>query len=189
RELVVRHPELLGESARGFPGCNWGPPMSYAANLGRSRIVAMLRELGAADLQHAFERACLQGRLETARKLHALGARPQPGSVMGPCETQNGAGLGLLLELGAELADARGDRLAPVALVLETYARDPAGKHRCLELLGERGVSLPDTAPMAVHRGRLDLLEAHLRRDPGLLSRTFAHRETYPPQLGCHADE
>jgi ankyrin repeat protein len=42
---------------------------------------------------------------------------------------------------------------------------------------------------MAVHRGRIDLLEAHLRRDPNLLSRTFSHAEIYPPELACHADE
>jgi len=42
---------------------------------------------------------------------------------------------------------------------------------------------------MAVHRGRLDLLEPHLRSDPTLLARTFTHRELYPPELGCHADE
>jgi ankyrin repeat protein len=48
---------------------------------------------------------------------------------------------------------------------------------------------LPDTPPMAVHRGRIDMLEEHLRRDPGLLSRTFSHQEIYPPELGCHADE
>jgi hypothetical protein len=41
---------------------------------------------------------------------------------------------------------------------------------------------------MAVHRGRIDLLEAHLRRDPHLLSRTFSHEEIYPPVLGCSAD-
>jgi ankyrin repeat protein len=26
-------------------------------------------------------------------------------------------------------------------------------------------------------------------RDPGLLARTFSHREIWPPELGCHADE
>jgi hypothetical protein len=108
---------------------------------------------------------------------------------MGPCETQNGAGLELLLELGAQISDRHGDRLAPVALVLETYSRNPAGKHRCLELFAERGVELPDTPPMAVHRGRIDLLEEHLRRDADVLARTFSHREIYPPELGCHADE
>ena len=41
---------------------------------------------------------------------------------------------------------------------------------------------------MAVHRGRIDLLERHLDRDPHLLTRTFAHEEIYPPELGCHED-
>lgn len=187
RALVRTHPRLLVEDARGVPG-NWGPPMSYAANLGRNRIVRMLRELGADDLQHAFDRACLQGRLDTARLLYGMGARPEPGAVMGPAETQSGDGMAFLLELGAPVADEHGDRLAPVAMVLETYCRNPHGKHRCLELFAEHGVALPDTPPMAVHRGRIDLLEAHLARDPGLFRRTFPHEEIYPPALGCHAD-
>jgi hypothetical protein len=45
---------------------------------------------------------------------------------------------------------------------------------------------LPDTPTMALHRGRLDLLEAHLRRDPELVRRTFSHEEIYPPEIGCH---
>lgn len=187
RKLVTKHPALLHEDARGVKG-NWGPPMSYAANLGRDRVIVMLRELGAADVQFAFDRACLQGKLETARKLYAMGARPLGDCVMGPAETQNAAGMALLFELGAPPSDSHGDRLAPVAMVLETYARNPKGKHQCLELLAEKGIALPDTPPMAVHRGRIDLLEQQLRRDPGLFARTFSHEEIYPPELGCHAD-
>jgi len=188
RALVLKNPKLLHESARGVADSNWGPPMSYAANVGQDAIIQMLRELGATDLQHAFDRACLQGQIETARRLHAMGARPTPGCVMGPCETINDAGLTLLLELGAEVADAEGNRLAPIALLLETYCRHPEGKHRCLELVAGRGIELPDTLVMALHRGRIDLLEAHLHRDPQMLSRTFSHEEIYPPALGCHAD-
>lgn len=188
RQLVLEHPRLLHEDARGVEG-NWGPPMSYAANLGRDQIVALLRDLGATDLQHAFDRACLQGKVDSARRLYAMGARPVPGSLMGPAETQSGSGMAFLLELGAEISDGHGDRLAPVAMVLETYCRNPQGKHRCLKLFAEHGVALPDTPPMAVHRGRIDLLEDHVGRDPDLLARTFSHHEIYPPELGCHADE
>lgn len=182
RDLVLKHPRLLHENARGVES-NWGPPMSYAANLGRDRIIAMLRGLGATDLQLAFDRACLQGRVDTARQLYAMGARLEPGLVMGPTETLNSQGLQFLIDLGAEIAD-----LAPVAQVLQTYSRNPQGKHRCLEIFAENGIDLPDTPAMAVHRGRMDLLEEHLRRDPGLLSRTFSHQEIYPPELGCDAD-
>jgi len=153
RELVAKHPQLLHEDARGVKG-NWGPPMSYAANLGRDRIIAMLRGLGATDLQHAFDRACLQGRIDTARQLYAMGARLEPGLVMGPTETLNSQGLAFLLELGAEIRDEQGDRLAPVAQVLQTYSRNPQGKHQCLELFAGHGIDLPDTPTMAVHRGR-----------------------------------
>jgi ankyrin repeat protein len=188
RDLVLAHPRLLHESVR-YTDSNWGPPMSYAANLGRDAIVAMLRERGADDVQHAFERAVLQGRIETARRLIAMGARPMRGSVMGPCETLNPEGLAFLLESGAELADEHGDPLAPVALLLQTYSRGPDGKHRCLEIVAEHGVALPDTPVMALHRGRIDLLEAHRRRDPQLFARTWSHQEMYPPALGCSADE
>ena len=49
----------------------------------------------------------------------------------------------------------------------------------------QHGLELPDTPVMALHRGRIDLLEEHLRRDPGLLRRTFSHREIYPAEMGC----
>jgi len=189
RSLVLKHPYLLHEMARGTERCNWGPPMSYAANLGRDGIIQMLRELGAQDIEHAMNRAVLQGQIETARRLYAMGARLAPGSIMGPAETQNFEGMSLLLELGAELRDADGDRLAPVAMVLETYCRNVNGKHRCLELLASRGIELPDTPTMALHRGRIDLLEKHLQRDPQLLSRTFTLRDIYPITAGCHEDE
>ncbi len=188
RELVQKRPDLLHKEAL-IRKSNWGPPMSYAANLGRDRIIAMLHEFGAADLQSALDRAVLQGQIGTARMLYVMGARPPRGAVMGPAETQNGSGMEYLLELGAELCDREGDRLAPVAMLLETYCRSPSGKHQCLELVAEQGIELPDTPMMALHRGRIDLLEEHLRRDPALLIRTFSHQDIYPSELGCHADE
>jgi len=188
RKLVLKDPRLLHQAARGLPDSNWGPPLSYAANVGQDQIIQMLRELGASDVQHAFDRACLQGQIETARGLLAMGADVTPGCVMGPCETLNDRGLELLLGLGAELADAEGNRMAPVALLLQTYCRYPAGKHRCLELAARQGVAMPDTPVMAVHRGRIDLLEEHLRRDPRLIGRTFTHEKIYPPELGCSED-
>jgi len=188
RELVLKHPKLLQESATGIADSNWGPPMTYAANIGRDAIIQTLKELGATDVQPAFSRACLQGRIETARRLQAMGGRITPGIVMGPCETLNDAGLSLQLELGADLADERGDRLAPIALILQTYSRNPEGKHGCLELVAAHEVKLPDTPVMAMHRGRIDLLETHLKKDPNLLGRTFSLAEIYPPELGCGPD-
>src|SRR5258707_10002683 len=40
RKVVVKDPQLLHESARGVADSNWGPPMSYAANVGQDAIIA-----------------------------------------------------------------------------------------------------------------------------------------------------
>jgi hypothetical protein len=187
RTLVLRDPRLLEEDARGVKS-NWGPPLSYAANLGRNAIIEMLRSLGATDLHYAFGRACLQGQVETARRLHDLMGKPRPSddALSGPAYTLNVAGTELLLELGARVYDEQGRRLAPVDVVLETDSRNPVAKHRILELYAEYGLKLPDTPTMALHRGRVDLLEQHLHRDSSLLTRTFSFAEIYPPELGCH---
>lgn len=187
RAMVMRDPRLLEEDARGVKG-NWGPPMSYAATVGQEAIVQMLRGLGASDVEQAFGRACLLGKIETARTLHAMMGSPRPAGneLWRPAYTLNLAGTELLLELGAPMYDEHGKRQAPVDVVLETDSRNPAAKHRILELYVEHGLRLPETPAMAVHRGRIDLLEEHLRRDPGLLRRAFMHEEIYPPELGCH---
>ena len=167
---------------------NWGPPMSHAANLGRLEIIKAVSALGARDHQHAFDRALLQGKLECARWLHEHGAKLLPGSVMGACECLNPAGLGFLADLGAPFTDDKGERLAPLALTLETYGRNPKGKHAVLEIFSRQGYAFPDTPILALHRGDAKRLKDFLRRDPGLLERRFSSIEIYPPELGCAKD-
>jgi ankyrin repeat protein len=189
RQMVIKSPELLTENARGVPDSNWGPPMSYAANVGQNEIIQALRDLGAQDLNHAFDRACLQGRIGTARLLHKLGAVPGEDCLLWTCETQNPDGMAFLMELGLPFQDKSGDWKPLVALLLETYGRNPSGKHACLRIAVAQGIELPDTPVMALHLGRVDLLDAHLKRDPQLLSRQFSYRDIYPLELGCHEDE
>ena len=187
RELVTKHPNLLHENA-GIRNNNWGPPLTYAANLGRDEIIKMLYKLGARDLASAIDRAALQSKIGTARMLHEwMGSpRPQDDALDGPAYTLTASGTALILELGGRVVDENGKRLAPVDVVLETDSRKPAEKHRILELYVEHGLELPDTPIMALHRGRIDLLEKHLRADPQLLRRTFTHEEIFPPEFGCH---
>ena len=187
RKLVVKHPNLLHEHAT-IRNSNWGPPMSYAANLGRNEIIKMLHELGATDLEHAIDRATLQSKIDTARMLHKLHGSPRPpaDALGGPAYTLSESGTALMLEFGAQVHDSNHKRIAPVDVVLETDSRKPSAKHQILEMYVKHGLELPDTPTMALHRGRIDLLEEHLRRDPGLLQRTFTHEEIYPPELGCH---
>lgn len=191
RDLIHKNPQLLHENAL-IRKSNWGPPLSYAANLGRNETIKMLFALGATDLPSAIDRAVLQSRIETARMLKAMGAlrefggRPPHDALDGPAYTLSVSGTSLMLEFGARVVDENGKQRAPVAVVLETDSRNPAAKHQILELYTQHGLKLPDTPTMALHRGRIDLLEKHLRGDPKLLSRTFSHEEIFPPELGCH---
>jgi len=187
RALVTAHPEMIHENALVRPS-NWGPPLSYAANLGRDRIIRLLYDLGARDLESALQRAALQSRIETASMLYDLMGRPPipDGALGGPAYTLSDEGTALMLAFGAPVKDSEGRRLAPVDVVLETDSRKPAAKHAILQMYVSHGLELPDTAPMALHRGRIDLLQGHLERDPGLLRRQFTHEEIYPPELGCH---
>ena len=187
RELVLRNPKLLHEDAV-IRKSNWGPPLSYAANLGRDEIITLLHKFGAIDLGHALGRAMLQSKISTAGMLYKLLGSPPPpeGALGGPAYTLSVPGTAFALEIAAPVRDQNGERLAPVDLVLETDSRNPVAKHEILELYVRHGLELPDTPTMALHRGRLDLLAEHLRRDSGLLQRTFTHEEIYPPEMGCH---
>lgn len=184
RDLVSGNPNLIHEHVLIRTDSNWGPPMTYAANLGRDRIIRLLHQLGATDLESAVGRAALQGKVATAKMLYQMAGRPRldDGALGGPAYTLSADGTALLLTLGARVRAGAG---CPVEVVLQTDARNPAAKHAILEMYARHGLELPDTPTMALHRGRLDLLEEHLQRDPGLLSRTFSHREIYPAEMGC----
>lgn len=185
--LVTHNPALLHEPVLIRSDSNWGAPLSYTANLGHHRILAFLYHAGATDLDHALQRAALQGQVETAKLLHQWLGTPKPpdDSLGGPAYTLSVGGTELLLHLGARAVDERGARLAPVEVVLSTDSRNPPAKHAILEMYAAHGVQLPDTAPMALHRGRIDLLEQHLARDARLLQRRFRHVEIFPPAMGC----
>lgn len=158
---------------------NWGPPMSHAANRGHLEIVKAVAGLGARDFQHAFDRAILQGELETARWL-----RPHvtldPNLAMGPCETLDADGLRFLIELGVPINNPKA-----LGLVIETYSRRPEGKHAILDLFAEQGLEFPDTAMVAFHRGDVARLAELLKSDPRLIGRRFSLGEIYPAALGC----
>lgn len=189
RQLIEQHPGLLHEPARGGERDNWGPPLSYAANIGRDRIIEYLHAQGATDLEYAIDRAVLQGRIETATLLHGLLGNPPLSHELlgGAAYTISASGTEFALKLGAPVIGPSGERLAPVNVLLESDSRKPEQKHRILELYEQYGLKLPDTAPMAVHRGRIDLLEQHLARDPQLLRRTFTLAEIFPADMGCSA--
>jgi hypothetical protein len=188
-ELVTKHPNLLVEHAT-IRDSNWGPPMTYAANLGRDRIIAMMHKLGARDTEWALGRAVLQSKIQTARMLHEMlgSPKPPPGALAGPAYTLSVSGTAFALEVGASLYNDRGQLdISTMEHLLGTDSRNPAAKHKILEMYVEHGFDPPDTPAMALHRGRIDLLERHLERDPDLLTRTFTLEEIFTPAAACYS--
>lgn len=188
RKVVTANPRLIHEQVLIRSDSNWGPPMTYAANVGRDEIIRLLDRLGATDHRSALGRAVLQGKTKTAHMLHEMLGKPVPpdGALGGAAYTLSVEGTAAVFEFGyTRMYDDDGRLLAPVETVLQTDARNPDAKHRILEMYVERGVELPDTPVFALHRGRIDMLERHLTRDPTILHRTWSHREIYPGDLGC----
>ncbi len=184
---VRRQPDLLHRRVNG-ESSNWGPPLACAAQVGAPAVFEALLPLPDQDRSWALDRAILKGRVDMARALIDNGTEPEPGLAIGPCETLNVDGLEFLAEVGVALTDEHGDRLAPVAMLLQGYHRDPEGKHACLAFFERQGIAYPDTPVMAFHRGRTDLLDQHLARNPELVHHRFSCRDLYPLELGCDED-
>ena len=161
--------------------------MSYAANLGRDAIIRLLFELGARDLEFAAGRAALQGKTDTLRMIYDMAGRPSLDryTLAGPAYTLSVEGTAALFALGARIVGPNGVDVNTMEHLLGTDSRSPAAKHRILEMWIEHGFEPPDTPVMALHRGRFDLLDAHLARDPNLLTRTFDKAEIYPLAPAC----
>ena len=187
RTLIARNPALIHENVLIRTDSNWGPPMTYAANLGRDGIIRLLHSHGARDLESAAGRAALQGHAATVRMIYDLAGRPslEKWTLAGPAYTLSVEGTAVLFTLGARLVGPDGVDRNTMEHLLGTDSRNPPAKHRILEMYVEHGFEPPDTPVMALHRGRTDLLEAHLARDPHLLTRTFDIADVFPLAPAC----
>ena len=187
RALVTSDSRLLHEAVLVRKDSNWGPPMTYAANLGREQIIRMLHGLGATDARSALARAVLQGKIAAAKLLHELLGRPKApnGALTGAAYTLSVSGTEFAFEIGARIVVGDDEFRNTMEHLLGTDSRNPVAKHRILELYVEHGFEPPDTPVMALHRGRIDLLEAHLARDPQLFTRTFDNADIFPLAPAC----
>ena len=176
--LIKGNPLLIKEDLLIRTDSNWGQPMTFAANLGRDRIIRFLHSQGARDFQSAAGRAALQGKTETLHLVYDLAGRPPLDklSFAGPAYTLSVEGTAASFALGVPF----GPDTNTMEHLLGTDSRKPAAKHQILEMYVEHGFEPPDTPVMALHRGRIDLLEAHLARDPELLTRTFDITDVFP---------
>ncbi len=146
RALVTANPHLIHEQALIREDSNWGPPMTYAANVGRDRIIRMLREHGrhrhrdgarprrsSREDRHS-QNAARDGResAATRRRARRTGLHAQRDRNRAGAESRRAAYL-----------TTSGRRLAPVDVVLETDARNPAAKHAILEMYARHGLEIP----------------------------------------------
>jgi ankyrin repeat protein len=184
QELARRNPSCL----RGRPGSD--PPLARVARRDddplrtaqRLQLAEWLIAHGATDGLRdgrALGNAAYHDDVAMAELLLRQGADPAARDPMiCACEVICPRVLRCLLDHGAPpIIDA-------ARMLLQTYMRNPAGKHAGLDALAAAGCPLPDTAALAVHRGRLDLLERLVGQDPSLLQRRLELLDIYPAALG-----
>ena len=164
----MKHPNLLHENA-GIRNSNWGPPLSYAANLGRDRIIMIAHELGVPTsslTQSTVPR--FKARSGTGGFCTRCWARPvHPLALDGTCLHPERVGTAFTMEIGAEVMDANGSGSLSRSCPRDGQS-ESIPKHQILRMYVEHGLELPilhDGAPSREH----DLLEMHLRARSGTL--------------------
>lgn len=193
KELMTRHPELH----RAPLGYGQNGPLTWVAECrvprvppGETRLaVARWMIENGSDVHQGGDGPLMRAALDDSRipmmellvahgaDVNAVWGGHYP-VILGPCETYAPRALKWLLDHGADL-HAAAKYSDPVGMIVCIYSRNAGGKHACLEIVGESGFTLPDTPVMALHRGRLDLLQEHLDRDPSLLDRRFTFGEAF----------
>lgn len=150
---------------------------------GDIHMVEYLYDLGARDIQNALGQSIYKCSKEITDFLVSKGGNMEGNDRYGllgsnSCELLNLDSLKFTLSY----------RTRPVhdkvlftyfMILVGTYMRNPKGKHECVEELINHGLELDDTPIMAFHRGRIDLLEKHLRNDPGLIHQKFSLKEIF----------
>ncbi len=193
KELMTRHPELH----RAPLGYGQNGPLTWVAECRVPRVppgetrLAMARWMieNGSDVHQGGDGPLMRAALDDSRipmmellvahgaDVNAVWGGHYP-VILGPCETYAPRALKWLLDRGADL-HAAAKYSSPVGMIVCIYSRNAGGKHACLEIVSESGFTLPDTPVMALHRGRLDLLQEHLDRDPPLLDRRFTFGEAF----------
>ncbi|MFD1675231.1 ankyrin repeat domain-containing protein [Alicyclobacillus fodiniaquatilis] len=193
--IITAHPALLNEP---LPRVDGGAALCLAAQCNHLEMVKFLAELGPRDLQQALSRAAMRAHREVSEYLIQKGADPNglysdTATHYGPvilaaCEAMNPDAIRLMIDLGADptvkYRTNDGSIHSPLGFILSAYVRKPQQKHECLEVLFDAGIPCEDTPLMAFHRGRIDLLEKHWRKNPNLVHQRFQASDIYRPEMG-----
>ncbi|HYF48650.1 MAG TPA: ankyrin repeat domain-containing protein [Planctomycetota bacterium] len=189
RKLLTEDPSLH----RAPLGYNNNGPLTWAAECRgaatvtpeRMAMVRMMVELGS-DIHQGGDGPLMRASLNSSRfklmellielgaDVNALWNGTYP-IILGPCECLAPEVLEFLLKRGANPNVSSPSYGNALEMVIGTYDRKPQAQHACAELLVRAGAkSKFDGLPsLDIHRGRLDLLEEKLKRDPQLVHKRF----------------
>ena len=185
RELIEADPDLVHKSLTSIPNPYPDPegrssPLALAALYGRREIVEILLEAGA-DIDdrnsQALMSAAWSNKVELVNLLTSRGAKVavEPHFLITACDDICPFAVDFLLDHGIDPnARAEGKPDTPLMATLRSYDKwDGEWKHQIIESLIAAGAEHNDDAILAIHRGRLDLLNHHLDAHPELIHRRF----------------
>jgi ankyrin repeat protein len=201
KRLMTRHPQLH----RAPIGYGKNGPLTWVAECRVPRVppdetrLAMARWMieNGSDVHQGGDGPLMRAALDDSRLpmtelLVAHGADVNAlwggtyAIICAPLEAFAPRTLQWLLDHGADLHGAA--NCDPIEWLTCIYSRRAKEKNGCFEIVGAAGFALADTPVMALHRGRLDLLEEHLDRDPSLLERRFTYGEIFFNRDGAPGD-
>jgi beta-lactamase regulating signal transducer with metallopeptidase domain/ankyrin repeat protein len=201
KRLMTRHPELH-RAPLGYGG---NGPLTYAVEWPRrvaltAEKMAILRWMleNGSDVHQGGDGPLMRAALgdasipmmellvEHGADVNALWGGSYP-IIMAPLEAFAPRSLKWLLDHGADL-HAAARYCCPIEMLTCIYMRRPKDKSACREIVAAAGFAMPDTPIMALHRGRLDLLQEHLDRDPSLLERRFTYSDVFFNRDGAPGD-
>ncbi len=200
KRLMTRHPELH----RAPLGYGKNGPLTWVAECRVPRVppnetrLAMARWMieNGSDVHQGGDGPLMRAALDDSKlpmtellvahgaDVNALWGGSYP-IILAPLEVFAPRTLKWLLDHGADLHAKYCD---PIEMLTCIYSRRAKDKAACFEIVGAAGFALPDTPVMALHRGRLDLLQEHLDRDPSLLERRFTYGEIFFNRDGAPGD-
>ncbi|MEM8892668.1 MAG: hypothetical protein AAGD28_32105 [Bacteroidota bacterium] len=179
KELLQAYPQLLKRKDL----------LGRAVRHGKS--VAMLKlvhEMSQGDVQDALGYLVYELKEDMAEYLLKQEARFEKMELLPGSEVLNSQVMKYALKY-VRLKDFPDMAKASIAMLLSTYSRNPQEKHQCLKLIESQGITLADTAPMAVHKGDLNSLKKHLKAKPELFKTNYSEADIYPPSWGIKAGD
>ncbi len=174
--LLTAHPQLLERDDL----------LGRAVRHGSLPVVKHMLKAGAKNVQKALSYIVYGNKKDVAEFLVKQGANMAGNELeghvlIGACEVLNPEAMDIILELADP--PSQEDLWRCMAMLLCTYTRKPEEKHLCIQRLESMGYELPDTLPMAFHKGDLKTIAKRLKGKTSLINETYSLEDIYPSKL------